>query len=329
MIVLSQKDVIELLSMRDCIDVMGNTLAALARGESLLPLRTVVRLPNDKDFFAVMPAYVGTPESMGAKVITVFNDNHGTELDSHQGAVLLFDAKNGSLSAVLDATAITAIRTAAVSALATKYLAREKADDLAILGSGVQARSHLDAIPCVRPIKRVRIWSRTPKHARALADEYRSRFAEVTVHDDAESAVRGAAIVCTVTSSNNPVLRGKWLSPGSHVNAVGVSQPRAREIDTEVVTRASLFVDRRESALKEPGDILQPLSAGAITPDHIKAEIGEVVAGTKPGRRSDDEITLFKSLGLAVEDIAAAQFVYTRAKERKVGTSVNLGGMRR
>ena len=329
MIVLSQKDVIELLSMRDCIDVMGNTLAALARGESLLPLRTVVRLPNDKDFFAVMPAYVGTPESMGAKVITVFNDNHGTELDSHQGAVLLFDAKNGSLSAVLDATAITAIRTAAVSALATKYLAREKADDLAILGSGVQARSHLDAIPCVRPIKRVRIWSRTPKHARALADEYRARFAEVTVHDDAESAVRGAAIVCTVTSSNNPVLRGKWLSPGSHVNAVGVSQPRAREIDTEVVTRASLFVDRRESALKEPGDILQPLSAGAITPDHIKAEIGEVVAGTKPGRRSDDEITLFKSLGLAVEDIAAAQFVYTRAKERKVGTSVNLGGMRR
>jgi ornithine cyclodeaminase len=315
--------------MRECIDVMGNTLAALARGESLLPLRTVVRLPNDKDFFAVMPAYVGTPESMGAKVITVFNDNHGTELDSHQGAVLLFDAKNGSLSAVLDATAITAIRTAAVSALATKYLAREKADDLAILGSGVQARSHLDAIPCVRPIKRVRIWSRTPKHARALADEYRSRFAEVTVHDDAESAVRGAAIVCTVTSSNNPVLRGKWLSPGSHVNAVGVSQPRAREIDTEVVTRASLFVDRRESALKEPGDILQPLSAGAITPDHIKAEIGEVVAGTKPGRRSDDEITLFKSLGLAVEDIAAAQFVYTRAKERKVGTSVNLGGMRR
>ena len=315
--------------MRDCIDVMGSTLAALARGESLLPLRTVVRLPNDKDFFAVMPAYVGAPASMGAKVITVFNDNHGTELDSHQGAVLLFDSKNGSMSAVLDATAITAIRTAAVSALATKHLARANADELAILGSGVQARSHLDAIPCVRKIERVRIWSRSRAHAQKLADEYRSKFSKITVHDDAESAVRGASIICTVTSSNEPVLFGKWLSPGAHVNAVGVSQPRAREIDTEVVTRSSLFVDRRESALKEPGDILQPLHDGAITPEHIKAEIGEVVAGLKPGRRSEDEITLFKSLGLAVEDIAAAQFVYTRAREKKVGTSVELGGMRR
>jgi len=329
MIVLSQRDVVELLSMRDCIDVMGSTLAALARGESLLPLRTVVRLPNDKDFFAVMPAYVGSPESMGAKVITVFNDNHGTELDSHQGAVLLFDAKNGSLSAVLDATAITAIRTAAVSALATKHLARAGADELAILGSGVQARSHLDSIPCVRRIRRARIWSRSRAHAQKLADEYRDRFPEITVHDDAESAVRGASIVCTVTSSDQPVLLGRWLSPGTHVNAVGVSQPRAREIDTDVVTRSSLFVDRRESALKEPGDILQPLHDGAITPDHIRAEIGEVAAGLEPGRKSEDEITLFKSLGLAVEDIAAAQFVYAKARERKVGTTVELGGKRR
>jgi ornithine cyclodeaminase/alanine dehydrogenase-like protein (mu-crystallin family) len=329
MIVLMQGDVVELLSMAECIEVMGSTLAALARGESLLPLRTVVRLPNDKDFFAVMPAYVGMPASMGAKVITVFNDNHGTELDSHQGAVLLFDVKNGSLCAVLDATAITAIRTAAVSALATKHLARPDADDLAILGSGVQARSHLEAIPCVRPIKRVRIWSRTRAHAQQLADAHRGRFQSISVHDDAESAVRGASIICTVTSSNEPVLLGGWLAAGTHVNAVGVSQPKAREIDTEVVTRASLFVDRRDSALKEPGDILQPLSEGAITPEHIRAEIGEVVAGKKPGRRSTDEITLFKSLGLAVEDIAAAQHVYVKALERNIGTRVNLGGMRR
>lgn len=344
MIVLSQRDVGALLSMHDCIDVMGRALIALARGESVLPLRTVFRLPNGTDFFALMPAYLGgkvipsaareggpgseTSAALGAKVITVVPGNHGTDLDSHQGAVLLFDAANGSLLAVLDATAITSIRTAAVSALATKHLARADADDLAILGSGVQARTHLEAIALVRKIRRVRIWSRDAKRARALVDSVSGHFPEIAASASAESAIRDASIVCTVTSSTTPVLEGKWIGAGAHVNVVGAAAPRAREVDTEAIVRSRLFVDRRESALAEAGDILLPIAEGAITASHIVAELGEVVGGTRPGRESDSEITLFKSLGLAVEDIAAAQHVFALAIERRVGTVVELGGSR-
>jgi ornithine cyclodeaminase len=327
-IVLSQRDVRALLSMRDCIDVMGRALAALARGESVLPLRTIFRIPESGDFFALMPGYVAQPASIGAKVITVFPRNHGTDRDSHQGAVLLFDANDGSLTAVLDATSITSIRTAAVSGLATKHLARADADDLAILGSGVQARTHLEAIPLVRKIRRVRVWSRDSARARALVEAYASKFSEISVCPSAEAAVRQASIICTVTSSSEPVVHGQWVAPGAHLNVVGSASPRAREVDTETIVRSRLFVDRRESALAEPGDILIPIAEGAITRDHIVAELGEVVAGTRPGRGSDSEITLFKSLGLAVEDVAAAQHIYALALDRSVGTVVDIGGIR-
>ena len=267
-----------------------------------------------------MPAYLGAPAAVGAKVITVFPGNHGTAFDSHQGAVLVFDTVHGSLQALLDASAITAIRTAAVSAVATRLLAREDADDLAILGSGVQARMHLEAIPLVRPIKRVRVWSRNGDHARDVA-----RFASkhlgrrIEIAESAEHAVRGASIVCMTTSARQPVLHGDWLSPGTHVNAVGASTPDAREIDTQTVTRSRLYVDRRESALKEPGDILVPLSEGAITASHIVGELGELLLGTAVGRRDATEITLFKSLGLAIEDLAAAHHVVERARALGVG----------
>jgi ornithine cyclodeaminase/alanine dehydrogenase-like protein (mu-crystallin family) len=342
MIVLTQRDVVELLSMTDCIDVMGRALGALTRGESILPLRTVMRLPNGKDFFAVMPAFVASPDSIGVKIITVFPGNHGTPLDSHQGAVLLLDAATGSVQALLDASSITAIRTAAVSALATQHLARANADDLAILGSGVQARSHLEAIALVRPLKRIRIWSRDTARARALRhpEQHPSRHPErseggrtgatprIEVCGTAEEAVHGASIICTTTASAEPVLHGEWIADGAHVNAVGASSPKARELDTQAIARASVFVDRRESALNESGDILIPIAEGAIKPTHILAELGEVVIGRHPGRTSDKEVTVFKSLGLAVEDVAAAQFVYARAVERSIGTVVDLGGAR-
>lgn len=350
MIVLSQRDVVALLSMRDCIDVMGRALAALAKGEAILPLRTVMRLPDDPSgslkLFAVMPAYVGshggnvipsaaregglrneTPPALGAKIITAFPGNLGTDFDSHQGAVLLFDTGNGSLSAVLDGTSVTTIRTAAVSALATRHLARADADDLAIIGSGVQARAHLEAIPLVRKIRRVRLWSRDADRTKALASSI-SGSARIEVMPTAEEAVHGASIICTTTSSREPVLRGEWIAAGAHINAVGASTPQARELDTAAVARSRLFVDARESALKEPGDILIPIAEGAISANHIVAELGEVVAGSKRGRDSATEITLFKSLGLAVEDIAAAQHVYAAALQRKVGTVVELGGVR-
>jgi ornithine cyclodeaminase len=329
MIVLSQSDVERLLPMRDCIEVMASTLASLARGEAILPLRTVIRIPQTADAFGVMPAYLASPKTIGAKVVTVYPGNHGTALDSHQGAVLLFDADNGSLVALPAATEITTIRTAAVSAVATRILARENASRLAIIGSGVQARAHIEAICAVRTITSLRIWSRNGEHARRLAD-----FAREDLHLDASvataghDAVRDADIVCTVTSATEPVLCGDWLSPGTHINAVGACTPNARELDSAVVVHSRLYVDRRESALKEPGDILVPLRDGEIGPEHVIAELGELLIGRGVGRRDDREITLFKSLGLAIEDLAAASHVYAQATRTDTGVRVELGGVR-
>lgn len=329
MLILDQQAVTDLLPMSECIDLMTATLASLARGDAILPLRTVVLIPNSNDAFAVMPAYLGSPKTMGAKIITVYPGNHGTQYDSHQGAVLLFDADNGSLAALLDATAVTTIRTAAVSAVATWLLARPDASHLAIVGAGVQAHAHLESMCAVRPIERVTIWSRTPENAERVAESARTRFkVEASVAKTCADAVRDADVVCTTTSAREPVLSGDWLREGTHVNAIGASQRSARELDTRCVVRSRLYVDRRESALKEPGDTLVPLEEGAITPDHIVAELGELIVGRGTGRRDEREITLFKSLGLAIEDLAAASHVYQAAKRSGLGVSVELGGAR-
>ena len=328
-LILDQSDVAALLPMSECIDVMAGALAALARGDAILPLRNVLRLPDGKSAFAVMPAYLGPAKAVGAKVITVFPDNHGTEFDSHQGAVLLFEAERGRLAAVMDASSITAIRTAAVSGLATRLLARDDAMDLAILGSGVQARTHLEAICAVRAVSRARVWSRNADAVRAFAErEARRLGVAVEPARSAREAVDGADIVCTATSSREPVLAGEWLAEGAHVNAVGASLPFARELDTAAVARGRLYVDRRESALNEAGDFLIPKREGAIGDDHIVGEVGELLLGRVTGRRSRREITIFKSLGLAVEDVAAAAFLYERARAEGRGSSVELGGER-
>ena len=329
MLILSQADVVRLLPMAACIDVMAATLASLARGEAILPLRTVILIPQSSDAFAVMPGFLGDPKTIGAKIITVYPGNHGTEFDSHQGAVLLFDPQNGSLSALLDATAITTIRTAAVSAVATRLLARETASKLAIIGSGVQAHAHIEAMCAVRPIKSLRVWSRNTEHARGLVKAARERFElDAEVSPTAADAVQDAEIVCTATSARTPVLNGEWLAPGAHVNAIGASQASARELDSTAVIRSRLYVDRRESALKEPGDILVPLHDGDIGPEHIVGEIGEVLIERVEGRRDSQEITLFKSLGLAVEDLASASYVYAEALRVDAGVHVELGGAR-
>jgi alanine dehydrogenase len=329
MLVLNQQEVTALLPMAACIEVMAETLSSLARGETVLPLRTILRLPDGSGAFAVMPAYLGSPATIGAKVITVFPGNNGTAFDSHQGAVLLFDSVNGSLAALLDATAITTIRTAAVSAVATRALARENASSLAILGAGVQGYAHLEAMCAVRPITSLRVWSRNAEHARRFADVATSRYKlDAWVADSARSAAHDADIVCTTTSSTEPVLFGEWITPGTHINAVGASQATAREVDSETVIRSRLYADRRESALNEPGDILVPLRAGQITADHIVGEVGEVLIGRAPGRANDNEITLFKSLGLAIEDLAAAAYVCAEAARTGAGVHVELGGAR-
>jgi ornithine cyclodeaminase/alanine dehydrogenase-like protein (mu-crystallin family) len=328
-LIISQTEVARLLPMGECIEAMAQALEATARGDVLLPLRQVVLLPGDVGAIGSMPAYSRPLGAIGVKVITVFPGNRGTEFDSHQGAVLLFEAGHGRLNAIADASEVTAIRTAAVSGVATRLLARDDACDLAILGAGVQARTHLEAMLQVREIRSVRVWSPTPEHVRAFA-ERESRRHDVTIEPagSAHGAVEGAHIICTTTSSRGPILEGEWVAPGAHINAVGASLKTARELDTAAVKQARLFVDRRESALNEAGEFLIAKAEGALGDEHILGELGDLLLGRLVGREALDDITLFKSLGLAVEDLAAVQHLYDRAVSQGEGTWVELGGGR-
>jgi ornithine cyclodeaminase len=324
MLVLTRTEVERLLPMRVCIDLMTQALSARARGDAIQPLRTIIRLPDGSGILASMPAWVGTPAALGVKVISVFPGNHAQGRDSHQGGVLYLDPHTGELDAILEAGAITAIRTAAVSGVATRHLARSDAGDVAILGAGVQAFTHLQAMREVRKLRRVRIWNRSQERAaRLVARVEQSLGIQAEIMPSAEAAVRDADIVCAVTAAREPVLRGDWLSAGAHLNAVGSSVAEARELDTAAVARARLFVDARESALHEAGDLLIPIREGRLTADHIVAELGEVLIG-RPGRRDQQEITLFKSLGLGIEDVAAAGYLVTEARRAGAGQEVRL-----
>ena len=331
-LIVSHVDVERLLPMSACIDLMAHALAATARNDAVLPLRQVLTIPGGRNAFGVMPAVLGSgggASAIGAKVITIFPSNDATPYDSHIGVVLYFESTNGRLLAVVDASSVTAIRTAAVSGLATRLLAVADASDLAILGAGVQARTHLEAMLAVRPIRRVRLWSRNPDRCAAFARWADRRFSvAVEVCDSAQSAVRAAQIVCTVTASRDPIVHGAWLSPGVHLNAVGACVPTARELDTEAVVQSRLFVDRAESAMTEAGDFLIPRTEGAIHDSHILGELGALVIGAVRGREHDDDRTLFKSLGLAVEDVAAALFIHERAVADGSGTWMDIGGLR-
>lgn len=322
-LVIGERDVHELLPMPECIEVMSRTFAGLTASGFMQPPRIIAWQPDRTGAIAAMPAWLGEPLALGAKLISVFPQNRQAGLESHQGLVALFETQHGALRAVLHAGAITAIRTAAVSGLATRLLAKANAGDLAILGSGTQARTHLQAMLEARPVRKVRVWSRTAENARSFArqaaDEHRI---DVSAVDNARDAVAGADIICTVTASTAPVLEGRWLSDGAHVNAVGSSVPPFRELDTEAIVRAKLFVDSRESALREPDDIRVPLAEGAIAETHILADLAQLASGEHPGRTSDSDITIFKSVGLAIEDLAAAQAIYERALAEGRGTAI-------
>lgn len=325
--ILDRSQVERLLPMGECIDVMERALKALARGDAVLPLRSMLRLPDRPGLLGLMPGYLGDPACFGLKVVTVMPQNHGTEFDSHQGAVMLFEVEHGSPIAIFDGSSITAIRTAAVSGAATRALAREDAGDLALLGSGVQASSHLEAMAAVRPLRRVRVWSRNLENALAFAErESERRGLHVEVCAVASDAVKGADLICTTTAAREPVLHGAWLARGAHVNAVGACFASARELDGEAMRRAKLYVDCRESTLNEAGDFLLARAEGVIGADHIVAEIGELFDGRSPGRGSKDEITLFESLGIAIEDLAAAHHLHRKAEQGNVGLSIELGG---
>ena len=315
-LVLSEHEVHELLTMGECIEVMEDALASLARGEGHQPLRSLVRAPGAAGFLGLMPAYRGGKSPyFGLKEVCVFPGNPSRGLDTHLGAVLLHSGETGEPLAIVNASAVTAIRTAAVSAVATKLLAREDASVLAVLGSGVQARSHIKSIPLVRKIREIRVFSRNRAQAEALEG--------VTIATSVEEALAGADIIVTATSSKEPIVFRKYIAPGAHINAVGSSVATARELDTATVAESSLFVDRKESTVNESGDYLFPLREGAIREDHIRGEIGDVLIGKTKGRSSAGEITLFKSLGLAMEDLASAAFLYEKATKVGRGTFVD------
>ena len=292
-LILSEDAVCNLLNMKELISAMSRALADLSGGKVIQPVRTVLSIAEHQGFFGLMPAYNG---SLGAKLVTFYPNNQG--IHTHHAVILLFRAETGEPIAMIDGRLITEMRTAAVSAVATDKLARPDSHVLAILGSGVQARSHLEALRLVREFSEVRVWS--PRNAAAFAKEH-----SVKVAASAEEAVRGADVIIVATASTTPVLMGEWLSRGAHINAVGATRPNWRELDDATLRVSQIFVESREAAMQESGDVI---AAGKIS-----AEIGEVIAGQKPGRQSEDEITLFKSVGVAVEDVAAADLVYRKA----------------
>jgi alanine dehydrogenase len=327
--ILNAEDVRALLTMHECIAAIEGALAAHSRRETLQPVRSVLRLQGAGGFLGMMPGALGPQDVFGIKTISVKPGNRGTPYESHQGAVLLFEPEHGSLVAALDAAMITAIRTAAASAAATRALARPDASSLAILGSGTQAATHLEAMRAVRDVRRVRVWGRSAQTARAFA-ERESLRAGISVEpvEDPREAVEGADVICTVTGAAEPVLRGAWIAPGAHVNAVGACIPSSRELDTEAMSRARVFVDDRAAALQEAGDILIPIREGAFAPERIAGEIGAVIDRAIPGRTGPADITVFESLGLAIEDLAAARIVYRKAAASGRGSSVTWGGLR-
>lgn len=324
-LLVNEAGVEELLRMSRCVEVMRATLRSLALADSVLPLRSLMWLPDRSGLLGLMPGYVGEPRAFGIKVVTVMPKNHGTPYGSHQGVVLLFDDQHGQPLAMIDAAAITSIRTAAASAVATDVLALPEAGDLALLGSGVQARSHLEAMAVVRNLRRVRVFSRSQERARRFAETTRAPV-PIEVMESAEAAVRGADLICATTSATEPVLRGEWLSPGAHLNAVGSCFPHAREIDGDAVRRARFFTDCRESCEKEAGDFLGALRDGVVEPEHLLGEIGEVLTARIDGRISRHDVTIYESLGIALEDVAAAAEIHRAARERGLGTWFEWGG---
>jgi alanine dehydrogenase len=314
----NKEKIASLLPMNECIEVMEKMFRSLAAGECLQPLRNIMQLPDGAGVLGMMPGHAERLGVMGIKVISVFHANSEAGLPSHQGVVILFDAKNGQPLMFFDALEITAIRTAAASAVATKFLSREKSSILAIIGSGEQAKRHVEAMLIVRNIKQINIWSRNENNANHLVNELLGEY-NLNIHakKNVQEAVKNAHIICTVTASKEPVVMGEWIAPGTHINAVGSSTPVSRELDTNAIIRSKLFTDRYESLFKEAGDFLIPKKEGAIMEDHAKAEIGEVIAGTKKGREHDEEITVFKSLGIAAEDIFSAYHIYQKINSNK------------
>ncbi len=322
--VLRGAEVRRFLPMDECVDLMHRTMIAVSERRVVLPLRSVMVMPGELGMLGNMPGYLADPECFGVKLVSLIPRNKPPQYSSHLGLVLLFEAEHGCPVALLDAAEITAIRTAAASGLATRLLARPDACDLALLGAGEQARSHLEAMLAVRALRRIRIWARDPDKAAAFAKTEGARH-RISIETSAtvREAVAGADIICTLTKAREPILLGEWLTPGVHLNVVGSSIAATAEIDTPAVVKSRFFVDYRDSTHNEGGEYLRAIKAGAITPDHILGEIGEVANGSKSGRHSPSDVTLYKSLGIAPQDLASAHYVLEKARAAGVGQVID------
>jgi alanine dehydrogenase len=319
-VLLSEKDVRAVLSMDDLIAAMERALDRFSAGAVRQPLRSVVEVEAGHAFFGSMPAFMREPPVLGTKLVTVYHANVSQGLPSHLATIVLLDADTGALQAIVDGRYITEARTAAVSAASAKHLARADARTLAVIGSGVQARSHIEALTRVRTFDEVRIWSRDAAHVRAVVEELMPHVrTPMRASETLQAAVTGADVIALVTTSREPVLKREWLGDGAHICAVGACRPDQREMETAVVRDARVYVDSRAGALAEAGDIVIPISEGAIDESHIVGELGDVFGGRLAGRGGAEEITVFKSLGMAVEDLAAAHLAWERASERGLG----------
>lgn len=320
---LTRADVRAVLTMADAIDAVADAFRLLSAGETVLPLRTNMPVVPHNGSLLAMPGYVGgAVDGLGVKLITLYGDNpRRFQRPAIQGNFVLFDPQDGRLLAVMEAGLLTAIRTGASGGVAARHLARPDASVVTIFGSGAQAPYQLEAALCERPIRQVWVLSRSPESGARFAGEMAERFGvSVAATSDVEAAVRGADIVITATSSHTPLFDGGWLRPGTQITAIGSHLPTAQEVDSATIRRATVVTDQTSACLAEAGDLLVPLRAGEIDESHIRAEIGEIVAGRKPGRTAPDEITFFKSVGLAVQDVAVARLVVEKARDAGVGT---------
>ena len=332
MLILTEHEVRDLLDLDELVDALASAMADLSAGDASVPPRVAAIVERRGGILGAMPGYLPSSNTLAAKLVSVFPRNAERGLHTHNAVIVVFDAETGTPAALMDGTYITAVRTAAGSALATRLLTREDASSLAILGTGVQARTHARALCRVRPITEVRVAGRDARKAEALAEELRRDFApwftgRIAAAPSFEAAIHGADIVSATTHSPEPVTRREWLSPGTHVNSVGVNQ-QGPEIDAATVADAVVVVESRASALAPfpagAADLLHPIRDGVITGDHVHAEVGELVLGTKPGRTSEFQITLYKSVGVAVQDAAAAALVLRAAQQRGVGVDIEL-----
>jgi len=320
-LLLTEEHVRSVLPMADLIECMESALGRFSAGDVQQPVRTVLQVGAQKHWWGLMPAYVSQPPMMGAKIVTVFNSNADRGLHTHLATIVLLDPDTGALQALMDGRYITEARTGAVSAVSARHLARPDASVLAIIGTGVQARSHLAAFREVRQLRDVRVWSPTRAHRERFADEMQPEAgAPLRAAGSAEEAVRGADLIVLATSAATSPIEVSWIAGGAHIVSVGATRPDQREIDPALLSRARIFVDSRSAALVESGDIVMGMSEGRFGKEQIAGELGELVLGRVEGRQSEDQITLFKSLGMAVEDVATADLVYRRALEAGVGS---------